>query len=172
MNPARGYTRRMTTPGAHDWPRPDWTPVQPFPFTAARHAFAGMTADEGRVLLKYYLRPDKMLVATAAFGPRSEGAPGLVHGGAILTVLDEALGAAAWVTGRPVMTASLETDFRKAAPLGTTALIETRLLGERHRLVRLDGTLTGPDGVVYARAEGRFMRLSEDAQRRILGRTV
>ena len=154
------------------WPLPDWEAVQPFPFAAARGAFTGMTGTEGRIVLQYFRRRDRSLVATARFGSLSEGAPGLVHGGAILTALDEALGAAAWLAGRPVMTARLTTEFRKGVPLGATMLVETRLIGERHRLVTLEGTLSGPDNLVYAYADGRFMVLGDAAQRRILGRVA
>jgi acyl-coenzyme A thioesterase PaaI-like protein len=154
------------------WPHPDWTPVQPFPFATSRAAFAGMTSSEGRIMLKYYRRHDDSLVATAEFGKLSEGAPGLVHGGAILTALDEALGAAAWLMGRPVMTARLTTEFRKGVPLGATMLVETRFIRERHRLVLLEGTLSGPDDQVYAYADGRFMVLADADQKRILGRVL
>ena len=99
----------MSEKPAAPWPLPGWEAVQPFPFAEARGAFAGMTGTEGRIVLKYYKRHDGSLVATARFGELSEGAPGLVHGGAILTALDEALGAAAWLAGRPVMTARLTT---------------------------------------------------------------
>ena len=162
----------MTPKTASPWPLPDWEPVQPFPFASARGAFAGMTSTEGRIVLKYYRREDQSLVATARFGTQSEGAPGLVHGGAILTALDEALGAAAWLMGRPVMTARLTTEFRKGVPLGATMLVETRFIRERHRLVLLEGTLSGPDGLVYAYADGRFMVLAEADQKRILGRAA
>ena len=162
----------MKEPHAVPWPLDGWEEVQPFPFAAARGAFAGMTGTEGRIVLKYYRREDGSLVATARFGHLSEGAPGLVHGGALLTALDEALGAAAWLAGRPVMTARLTTEFRKGVPVGATMLVETRLIRERHRLVLLEGTLSGPDHVVYAYADGRFMVLADSDQRRILGRTV
>ena len=151
---------------------PDWEPVQPFPFAAARGAFTGMTDTEGRIVLRYFRRHDESLVATAKFGTLSEGAPGLVHGGAILTALDEALGAAAWLMGRPVMTARLTTEFRKGVPLGATMLVETRFIRERHRLVLLEGTMSGADGHMYAYAEGRFMVLSDEDQKRILGRAA
>lgn len=160
----------MKPKGHGRWPLPDWTAVKPFPFSAARDAFAGMTHDEGRIELSYFTRHDGSLVAVAKFGPQSEGAPGLVHGGAILTALDEALGAAAWLMGRPVMTARLTTEFRKGVPLGATMLVETRFIRERHRLVLLEGTMTGEDGAVYAYADGRFMVLAEPDQKRILGR--
>lgn len=162
----------MTKSTALLWPLPDWEAVQPFPFATARGAFAGMTSTEDRIVLKYYRRHDGSLVATARFGPCSEGAPGLVHGGAILTALDEALGAAAWLAGHPVMTARLTTEFRKGVPLGATLLVETRLIRERHRIVILEGTLSDKDHNVYAYADGRFMVLADADQRRILGQTA
>ena len=130
----------MSTTFKAPWPLPDWEAVQPFPFAAARGAFAGMTGTEGRIVLKYFRRPDGSLVATARFGDLSEGAPGLVHGGAILTALDEALGAAAWLAGRPVMTARLTTEFRKGVPLGAVMLVETRLIRETSRAFELART--------------------------------
>ncbi len=154
------------------WPEPDWKPVQPFPFAAARGAFAGMTSSEGRIVLRYFRRPDGGLVATAEFGTLSEGAPGLVHGGAILTALDEALGAAAWLAGRRCMTARLTTEFRKGTPLGAELLVVTRLVASRRRLVDLTGELVGPDGTVYAAAHGRFMELDEAQLKRIFGRAA
>ena len=154
------------------WPEPGWTPAQPFPFAAARNAFGGLTSQEGLIVLRYFRRPDGVLVATAEFGPRSEGALGLVHGGAILTALDEALGAAAWVAGLPSLTVRLETEFRKAVPLDAKLLAVTRVVMMRSRLARVEGELIGPDGTVYARAKGLFMRLEEASQKRIFGRAV
>jgi acyl-coenzyme A thioesterase PaaI-like protein len=154
-----------------DWPEAGWTRVSPFPFSAARAAFAGLTADEGRLELAYYRRPaDGALVAVADFGPRAEGAPGLVHGGMILTVLDEALGAACWVAGHPSLTVRLSTEFRLSVPLGARCLVETRVTGARHRLVSAEGTLRGRDGTLYASAEGRFMRLDDATYARLFGR--
>ncbi|MFI5361585.1 MAG: PaaI family thioesterase [Elusimicrobiota bacterium] len=154
------------------WPEPDWKPVQPFPFAAARGAFAGMTSSEGRIVIRYYRRPDGILVATAEFGALSEGAPGLVHGGAILTALDEALGAAAWLAGRRCMTARLTTEFRKGTPLGAELLVVTRIVASRRRLIDLTGELVGPTGTVYAAAHGRFMELEEAQLARIFGRSA
>lgn len=149
------------------WPEPDWTSVQPFPFAAARGAFAGMTSSAGRLVLRYFLRPDGALVATAEFGALSEGAPGLVHGGAILTALDEALGAAAWLAGRRCMTVRLTTEFRKGAPLDAELLVVTRIVGGRRRLIDLAGELVDPAGTVYAAARGRFMELDETQLKRV-----
>lgn len=161
---------QMLERGMPRWPEADWTSVQPFPFAAARGAFAGMTSSEGRIVLKYFRRPDASLVATAEFGPLSEGAPGLVHGGAILTALDEALGAAAWLAGRQCMTARLSTEFRKGTPVGAQLLVVTRIVAARSRIMDLTGELTGPDGTVFAAAHGRFMELTPSQLKGIFGR--
>jgi len=140
------------------WPQPDWVAVEPFPSVEAGRAFTGERQRQF-LSLRYFKRPDGSLAAVAAFGPLSEGAPGRAHGGAILTALDEALGAAAWNAGYPVLTARLTTEFRRAVPLGAELLVETRLLRRRLRAVDLDGRLIDAEGQVYASAEGRFLEL-------------
>jgi len=152
-----------------DYPRPDWKPVQPFPFIEARKMFTGPTSLEGLVSLKYYQRPDASLAAVATFGPLSEGAPGQIHGGMILTVLDEALGGAAWLAGHPVLTVHLETEFRASVPVNAQLLVDTSIVAVRHRVVFVDGALIGPDGKTYAGARGRFLTLDDAAQKRIFG---
>lgn len=119
----------------------------------------------------YYKRPrDNALVAVADFGPRAEGAPGLVHGGMILTVLDEALGAAAWVAGHPSLTVRLNTEFRLSVPLGTRCLVETRVVSRRHRVMSVEGTLRCAQKKVYASSAGMFMRLDDEAYAKLFGR--
>ena len=49
---------------------------------------------------------------------RHEGAPGYAHGGAVSTILDDALGMLLFVLRRPAVTARLEVDFRRPAYLG------------------------------------------------------
>ncbi len=110
------------------------------------------------------------MVAVADFGPRAEGAPGLVHGGMILTVLDEALGAACWVAGHPSLTVRLNTEFRLSIPLTTRCLVETRVTAARHGLMSASGQVRCAQGKVYASAEGRFMRLDDTAYAKLFGR--
>jgi acyl-coenzyme A thioesterase PaaI-like protein len=149
-------------------PKPDWTPVRPFPFAGARKTFTGPEPDADRLSLRYFKRPDGCLVALAEFGPLCEGAPGQVHGGTILTVLDEALGAAAWIEGHPVLTVRLNTEFRKSVPVGAKLLVRTRLTGVRRTLVFVEGELVNPDGdLVCARAEGVFFKLDEAGRKRL-----
>lgn len=151
------------------WPEASWKPVEPFPFAEAGRPFTGTTRDIQMLSIAYYERPDKSLVAVASFGPRSVGAPGQAHGGAILTVLDEALGAAAWNAGYQVLTARLTTEFRKSVPVGSQLLVETVIKARRHRLVLVEGRLLGADGTLYASADGRFIELEPADRDRIFG---
>ena len=154
------------------FPGPDWKPVSPFPFALARKSFTGPSTDEAIVSLRYFQKPDGTLAAVASFGPLSEGAPGQVHGGMILTVLDEALGAAAWLSGRPVLTVRLTTDFRRRVPINTEMLVTARVTRLRHRLVFVEGALFGGDEKRYAGAQGEFLELSEAAQKELFGRAL
>jgi acyl-coenzyme A thioesterase PaaI-like protein len=49
---------------------------------------------------------------------RHQGAPGYAHGGAVSTILDDALGMLLLVLRRPAVTARLEVDFRRPAYIG------------------------------------------------------
>ena len=46
---------------------------------------------------------------------RHEGAPGYAHGGAVTTILDDAVGMLLFVLRRPAVTAKLEINFRRPA---------------------------------------------------------
>lgn len=155
---------------APGWPEPDWPEIEPFPFAAARRAFTGTGAVERIIPVRYYARPiDKRLIAVASFGPRVEGAPGQAHGGAVLAVFDEALGAAAWLEGLPVFTVRLNCEFRKSVPIPSELLVTTELYRVRRRLVFVRGKLLGPEGTRYASADAEFFRLDEETTRRLKG---
>jgi acyl-coenzyme A thioesterase PaaI-like protein len=49
---------------------------------------------------------------------RHEGAPGYAHGGAVTTILDDALGMLLFILRRPAVTARIEVDFRRPALIG------------------------------------------------------
>ncbi|MBI4349364.1 MAG: PaaI family thioesterase [Elusimicrobia bacterium] len=155
---------------APGWPEPGWPEVEPFPFVGARKAFTGTGAVERIIPVRYYVRPaDQRLIAVATFGPRVEGAPGQAHGGAVLTVFDEALGAAAWLEGHPVFTVRLNCEFRKSVPIPSELLVTTELYRVRSRLVFVRGEVLGRDGIRYARADAQFFRLDEETTRRLKG---
>ncbi len=97
------------------------------------------------------LRPDR----------RYEGYVGIVHGGVLTAMLDEAMSWAITAEGQFAMTARLNTSFRRPARVGSLLRVEGQVVEQRRRLIDATATITEVDsGTVVAVAEGRFMRVS------------
>lgn len=101
---------------------------------------------------------------------RFQGFPGVVHGGILATLLDEALSRTATVEGRWVMTGRLEIRYRRAAPLGHALRVSARTLSSRSRMVHAEGEIRLADepGAVVAEAKGTFLPLPAGYQQRVV----
>jgi acyl-coenzyme A thioesterase PaaI-like protein len=90
---------------------------------------------------------DGWLTATYTFDSLKQGPPGIVHGGALASVLDEAMTAAVFEAGYPSFTVNLILDYRVAVQVGVPVtiqgkvdLIDRRKLYTIARVVLEDGT--------------------------------
>ena len=91
--------------------------------------------------------------AYVAFDERHQGGPGLVHGGIVSAVLDEACGLLATWYRFPAVTARLFVRFRRPVPINTELLVRARLDGATGRRLRVSGELTdGDEPLAEARA--------------------
>jgi uncharacterized protein (TIGR00369 family) len=90
-------------------------------------------------------------------GERQQGPPGHAHGGCLSAILDEAMGAAAWCAGHPVLAARLEIDFCKAVPLGVLLSAEAWVRSVNGRKVWTESELRLPDGTLATRGRGLFI---------------
>jgi acyl-coenzyme A thioesterase PaaI-like protein len=111
-----------------------------------------------------FRREDDSVVAD--FLPREEhqGFPGVIHGGIVAAVLDEALNRTSLLSSQPAwtMTGRLEVRYRRYVPYGERLRVRATLTGERGRMMQSSGTLTLADDeqVVLAEAQGTFMALT------------
>ncbi len=102
--------------------------------------------------------------AVAQFTPekRHQGWDGLVHGGIIFTLLDEALAyAAIFASGRPAVTAEMQARIRKPCPVGLTLTATGRMVRQRLGVVIGEARLSGEDGEIYAESTGKFVLLKD-----------
>lgn len=101
------------------------------------------------------------LAVTAVFTVElhHQGAPGLVHGGVLASVFDEALGALQIYVGEPAVTANLSTDYVRPVPVGSVLHLSCRIDSREGRKLRVSGEahLDAPDGPVVARAGALFV---------------
>lgn len=111
-----------------------------------------------KILIRFYKKDsDGSVSAKLLFGQGTQGPPGHAHGGAITSVLDESMGAAAWMAGYIVVAAELTIRFRKMVPLGDPCLIETSIVSVRGRRVRMVSELRNRKGEVLAEGKGLFI---------------
>lgn len=87
-----------------------------------------------------------------------EGPPGLVHGGWLAAVLDQALGGAASAAGMPGLTANLDVNYRNPTPLNVPLEVRARVTGTERRKVFVSGEIRH-GGEVTAEGTAIMVRL-------------
>ena len=100
--------------------------------------------------------------AVAEFTPPDhlQGFPGHAHGGGVATMLDEAMGWAAYGQGIWAVTVRLTTRFRQPTLLGEPLIVSGWLTRDRGRFLELRSEARSQEGALVAEAEGIFVRVS------------
>jgi uncharacterized protein (TIGR00369 family) len=96
----------------------------------------------------------------AEFTPLAEhqGYAGVVHGGIISAILDEAMIKAAALSGCSPVTAELSVRFKKTLPVGDKAVVEAKLV-RAERLMEASALLRrASDGATIASAKAKLLR--------------
>jgi acyl-coenzyme A thioesterase PaaI-like protein len=107
--------------------------------------------------------PDGTVVGRATLGAAYEGPPGMAHGGVVALLLDQVLGEAAHVAGRPGFTAYLTVTYRHLTRLGkirAEARAEPPQPGAEHKTFVRGALFTVDDDgaeTLCAEAEGLFI---------------
>jgi acyl-coenzyme A thioesterase PaaI-like protein len=119
--------------------------------------------EDGRIVPHYHWDPVQgVITGSAHFGPNTQGPPGHAHGGALFTVLDEAMGAAAWLSGHSVLAVSVTVNYRDMVALGQELSIEAQVEKVEGRKVHARGRLTSLDGAVAVECTGLFIVVDPD----------
>lgn len=114
-------------------------------------------------------------LVTCRFTPRPEhiGFEGIVHGGVLATVLDEAMvWAATWSGKRFCVCGELTTRFQKVVEIGREVRVEAKVLTSRSRLIETVGTILGSDSEILVSAAGKYLPLPTDRSREFMGTLI
>jgi uncharacterized protein (TIGR00369 family) len=88
-----------------------------------------------------------------------QGYEGIVHGGILSSLLDEAMAKLAFSLGIPAVTAEITVTFKTSAAPGDELSISGRITEETKRLILAEAKIErGP--VVIAEAKGKLLRIS------------
>lgn len=100
----------------------------------------------------------------ARYVPRKqdEGFFGVVHGGIVTAMLDEAMAWAAFEVGAWAMTARIEVRFRRPVLVGDDLRVVGRVINARGRLIEATAEVRGlDDDSVRAEGAATFLRVPE-----------
>jgi uncharacterized protein (TIGR00369 family) len=86
-----------------------------------------------------------------------QGWKDLVHGGILMTLMDEAMAKAAVRGGLSVVTAEMTVKFKRPARVGAMLVCSARVEDIRKRLVYASAAIRGEDGTLIAEATGKLM---------------
>jgi acyl-coenzyme A thioesterase PaaI-like protein len=115
----------------------------------------GPDAPEGHHL--QVRRDGDEVVTEHVFEDRHSGAPGIAHGGAVATVVDDVLGFLLYVAKAPGVTRRLEVDYLRPVLTGVPYVVRGRIDRRDGRKLWVACEGTDPEGVVAFRAVGLFV---------------
>jgi uncharacterized protein (TIGR00369 family) len=118
--------------------------------------FACGKANEHGLQLSFE-RDGEEVVTSLSFAPRFQGYRGIVHGGLISTVLDEAMVTLINMLGHLAVTGDLHVRFVRPLPVETRVEVRARLVEKRRNVFKMESVATLEDGSEVARASSTFM---------------
>ena len=95
------------------------------------------------------------------FAAHLQGWAGIVHGGLVAAVLDEAMIYAAGAMGLKCVTGEMTVRYVKPASTGVTYVLKGRFLEDQGRIVLAESVLVDGRGQEVARASGKLFRIKE-----------
>ena len=128
------------------------------------HCFACGLENQFGLKLKFYSQGEDTAVCNYQVAEQYQGFPGVVHGGIVSCLLDEAL-VRAFMAGDPnrlMYTARITVRFRHNVPTQQPLKIVGTIVKDRGRMGEAKAELFGPDGELLAEAQGLAVELPED----------
>jgi len=102
----------------------------------------------------------KTLKTTFVASSTFQGWDGIVHGGIISTLLDEAMAKLVYELGYQAVTVSLEIKFKKPAPILQTLFVHGEITEVSRRLIKAKGQVMKEDGTILAVGSSTFIKKS------------
>lgn len=122
------------------------------------HCFACGTENQSGLKLRFTYGDDGRSAETRFVPDEAyQGWKDLVHGGILMTLMDETMAKAAVRGGLSVVTAEMSVKFKRPARLGAMLICSAHVEDIRKRLVYARSSIRSEDGSVLAEATGKLM---------------
>jgi uncharacterized protein (TIGR00369 family) len=103
-------------------------------------------------------REERTLKTTFVASPVFQGYDGVVHGGIVSTLLDEAMSKLAYELGYHAVTGTLDIRFKNPAPVGQPLLVHGEIIEVRNRAIKARARVEKEDGTLLATATSLLIR--------------
>lgn len=125
---------------------------------SASSCFACGTDNPRGLRLQFLLQEELGMVAEWTPDSDLEGYQGIVHGGIVSTVLDEAMAKIVAAKEGKALTAEMRVRFRNQVASGEMVHIRGWIESKNKRMINAEAKLTAKDGTELAHAWGVFLR--------------
>jgi acyl-coenzyme A thioesterase PaaI-like protein len=120
--------------------------------------FACGAANPHGLGLRFAAQADGTQRAEWRGAPEWEGFPGVIHGGIVSTLLDEAMSKAVAAPGTLAMTCELRVRLRHHVASSEDLCVTGWIVETRRRRINAEASIMGRDGVERAHAWGTFLQ--------------
>jgi uncharacterized protein (TIGR00369 family) len=133
--------------------------LTPLAHTAQNRCFGCGPANPFGLHLDFFVADDRSVVCLPVVADTFEGPQGLLHGGIIATLLDEAMSKSVRVRGLTAMTRHMEVEYLRPVRSATAIRIEGRLTQSEGRKHWTEAKILDEKSHVLATAKGLFVEV-------------
>ncbi|MFZ3070766.1 MAG: PaaI family thioesterase [Anaerolineaceae bacterium] len=113
--------------------------------------------------MEFYFDDNGDVISHVVIPERYEGYPGIVHGGVIAAMLDEASGRAySDEPDRFFMTSELNVRYRKPVKVNTPITVKASKVNQKGRVAFAKAEIRDDAGILLAESNGVFVELSKE----------
>jgi uncharacterized domain 1 len=133
--------------------------LTPMAHSAQNRCFGCGPANPIGLHLEFFVAEDLSVVSTPTIADIFEGPRGMVHGGIIATLLDEAMSKAVRSRGLTSVTRQMEVEYLRPVPSGSTVRIEGHLVRSEGRKHWTEARILDGKSHTLATAKGLFIEV-------------
>jgi uncharacterized protein (TIGR00369 family) len=133
--------------------------LTPLEHSAHNRCFGCGPANPVGLHLDFFVAEDQSVLCLPEIADTFEGPQGLLHGGIIATLLDEAMSKSVRVRGLTAMTRQMEVEYLRPVPSATSIRVEGRLVRSEGRKHWTEAKILDKRSHTLATAKGLFVEV-------------
>lgn len=131
----------------------------------SRHCFVCGVENKFGLHLRFFETAEGEVTIETTVPDHFQGYPGIVHGGIVASLVDEALGRAHMGPAddpRFMFTAKLSVNYRKPVPIETPIRVVAHAVKSKRRSATSVASIFGPDGELLAEADAVLVNVPDE----------